>query len=120
EDGIRDDLVTGVQTCALPIFPPRELELLRAPEVELDVVLDGEAEAAVDLLGHRGDVAEGLTREQLRHRRQALDGPAGRAGPRRLVDQRLPAVDLRDRVRQVVRDGLERAERLVELLPRLR
>src|SRR5258708_19218508 len=22
EDGIRDDLVTGVQTCALPIFPP--------------------------------------------------------------------------------------------------
>src|SRR5258708_28181025 len=25
EDGIRDDLVTGVQTCALPIFPrPRQ------------------------------------------------------------------------------------------------
>src|SRR5207244_4639305 len=23
EDGIRDDLVTGVQTCALPIFEPR-------------------------------------------------------------------------------------------------
>src|SRR5258708_14899579 len=23
EDGIRDDLVTGVQTCALPISPPR-------------------------------------------------------------------------------------------------
>src|SRR5215216_2186867 len=23
EDGIRDDLVTGVQTCALPIWPPR-------------------------------------------------------------------------------------------------
>src|SRR3990170_6427002 len=23
EDGIRDDLVTGVQTCALPIYPPR-------------------------------------------------------------------------------------------------
>src|SRR5207244_9187128 len=22
EDGIRDDLVTGVQTCALPIYPP--------------------------------------------------------------------------------------------------
>ena len=22
EDGIRDDLVTGVQTCALPIFTP--------------------------------------------------------------------------------------------------
>src|SRR2546425_9545664 len=24
EDGIRDKLVTGVQTCALPIFPPQE------------------------------------------------------------------------------------------------
>src|SRR5258708_22928132 len=24
EDGIRDDLVTGVQTCALPIFPARD------------------------------------------------------------------------------------------------
>ena len=23
EDGIRDDLVTGVQTCALPIYPRR-------------------------------------------------------------------------------------------------
>src|SRR5207244_5947393 len=39
EDGIRDDLVTGVQTCALPIYSPRALrasgyrpfiELLRA------------------------------------------------------------------------------------------
>src|SRR5258708_14385935 len=28
EDGIRDDLVTGVQTCALPISPfPRRLQL---------------------------------------------------------------------------------------------
>src|SRR5258708_19437106 len=27
EDGIRDDLVTGVQTCALPIFELLELEL---------------------------------------------------------------------------------------------
>src|SRR5258708_17006333 len=25
EDGIRDDLVTGVQTCALPIFPRRRV-----------------------------------------------------------------------------------------------
>src|SRR5207244_10393389 len=27
EDGIRDDLVTGVQTCALPIFPDRAIEV---------------------------------------------------------------------------------------------
>src|SRR5258708_26637002 len=26
EDGIRDDLVTGVQTCALPIFPREVIE----------------------------------------------------------------------------------------------
>src|SRR5687767_15884954 len=26
EDGIRDKLVTGVQTCALPIFEPRRVE----------------------------------------------------------------------------------------------
>src|SRR6266853_1135736 len=30
EDGIRDLTVTGVQTCALPIFPERDLALLRA------------------------------------------------------------------------------------------
>src|SRR2546422_4780612 len=29
EDGIRDVAVTGVQTCALPICPRRDLELLR-------------------------------------------------------------------------------------------
>src|SRR5258708_7768733 len=28
EDGIRDDLVTGVQTCALPIYP--EVEILKS------------------------------------------------------------------------------------------
>src|SRR5258708_34254530 len=27
EDGIRDDLVTGVQTCALPIFDPDSLDV---------------------------------------------------------------------------------------------
>src|SRR5207244_10105119 len=29
EDGIRDDLVTGVQTCALPIWSSKSLEPLR-------------------------------------------------------------------------------------------
>src|SRR5947208_13461688 len=31
EDGIRDDLVTGVQTCALPISPPCAAPARRAP-----------------------------------------------------------------------------------------
>src|SRR5258708_14019359 len=30
EDGIRDDLVTGVQTCALPIYPVSDLAILKA------------------------------------------------------------------------------------------
>src|SRR5258708_34614062 len=34
EDGIRDDLVTGVQTCALPIYP--EVLLLDEPASALD------------------------------------------------------------------------------------
>src|SRR5439155_6451526 len=33
EDGIRDGHVTGVQTCALPIWPPRMS--VRAPELPL-------------------------------------------------------------------------------------
>src|SRR5207244_4996044 len=31
EDGIRDDLVTGVQTCALPIYPPFDFRPGREP-----------------------------------------------------------------------------------------
>src|SRR5258708_27934894 len=40
EDGIRDDLVTGVQTCALPISQPRQAaHQVRGlkPDVQLDV-----------------------------------------------------------------------------------
>src|SRR5258708_11387238 len=31
EDGIRDDLVTGVQTCALPIFPVLLRKIMEPP-----------------------------------------------------------------------------------------
>src|SRR4030095_8797979 len=57
----------------VPLVPPRELELLRAPEVHLDVVLDGEAVSAPDLLTRGGDVAVGLTGEELGHGREARD-----------------------------------------------
>src|SRR5260370_18807783 len=52
EDGIRDSSVTGVQTCALPIFPFDEI---------LDAVKDGNVEAG--LVIHEGQLtyeAEGL------------------------------------------------------------
>ena len=45
-----------------------------------------------------------------------LDVAALGARPRRLAHERLGAVDRGDRVGQVVRDRLERAERLVELV----
>src|SRR5687767_15223262 len=34
EDGIRDKLVTGVQTCALPILPRRRLPVRRRPRAD--------------------------------------------------------------------------------------
>src|SRR5438552_18951789 len=35
EDGIRDDLVTGVQTCALPIYRERRALLHRQPRADV-------------------------------------------------------------------------------------
>src|SRR5438067_7972957 len=38
EDGIRDRNVTGVQTCALPIFPPHAREVMARWNDELSVI----------------------------------------------------------------------------------
>src|SRR5258708_31574611 len=47
EDGIRDDLVTGVQTCALPICPPVvEAELRLVPPPGVLVMFTGQLELA--------------------------------------------------------------------------
>src|SRR5207244_9686143 len=50
EDGIRDDLVTGVQTCALPIYlmleQERFISYTRDVDSALDRVAAGEAQAA--------------------------------------------------------------------------
>src|SRR5687767_3742307 len=61
----------GHELLERPRVPPGDLELLRAAEVELDVVLDCEADAAPHLLTHRGDVPPRLAREELGHRREA-------------------------------------------------
>src|SRR5258708_15047622 len=53
EDGIRDDLVTGVQTCALPILPSldaaRTLALTARPDVKLARDAIAEAQARIAL-----------------------------------------------------------------------
>src|SRR5258708_13212779 len=60
EDGIRDDLVTGVQTCALPIWAPRTDPVRGPPRL---------------LLGARTRVAHGDALDQGRARlRLRLDG----------------------------------------------
>src|SRR5262249_7815123 len=66
------------QLLEVPVVPERELQLLRAPEEELDVVLGREADAAVHLLRHRGHVAVRLAGEELRHRRELRDRASGR------------------------------------------
>src|SRR5437762_12857676 len=59
EDGIRDTSVTGVQTCALPIYP-------FLPRPRLGVVrVDGEAEVAGGVVGARA-VARGGPRSEER------------------------------------------------------
>src|SRR5437667_9499732 len=61
EDTARDHLLEDA------VVPPRDLLGLGPAEVELDVVLHGEADTTEHLLRHRRDVAERLAREQLRH-----------------------------------------------------
>ena len=48
EDGIRDRLVTGVQTCALPIFDPK------APKPDLVIFLQASTEVLLERVSKRG------------------------------------------------------------------
>src|SRR5207244_5538137 len=61
EDGIRDDLVTGVQTCALPIFAlnfknPRAVELLLELVAKADLLIEGFRPGVTERLGLGPDV----------------------------------------------------------------
>src|SRR5687767_15185764 len=69
EDGIRDKLVTGVQTCALPIFSWSLLVSCKGSRDENPVCLDFHRGAADGRLRRRGNLkplffcaARGLTR----------------------------------------------------------
>src|SRR5256885_2352344 len=75
EDGIRDDKVTGVQTCALPIYPPDREELL----LSLETYLQAKRNIDVALAG-LVDPATGLhTRPALARRARELGALMSRA-----------------------------------------
>src|SRR5437588_10452440 len=73
--------VGGDQLLEVAVAPPRQLQLLGPPEVELDVVLQREADAPEDLLADRSHVAKRLTGEQLGHRREPADVATLGPGP---------------------------------------
>src|SRR5207245_5438988 len=64
DDGIRDATVTGVQTCALPIYPPRAGEL---------AVDDGRMRQVADELGDR-PVDRGQKLEEVAERGNGVVG----------------------------------------------
>src|SRR5258708_27663931 len=72
EDGIRDDLVTGVQTCALPIY---------APSLE-DYAADPMADGA------RSDTAPGMRRPRARRARDRGSPPPSLPWARRGRDRK--------------------------------
>src|ERR1700730_701218 len=99
----------------------QDLRALRPLEVEVGVVLPGEAEAAVDLdvLGGGVEVRVGAVRlGEARHNRELLVVLGG--GPRRVVRPRLRRLNLEQHVRALVLDGLERADGPPELHAHLR
>src|SRR5690606_39779258 len=83
EEGIRDFHVTGVQTCALPIYAHRERDALLdagadAVVVEVGAVRVGRLDTDAALPVHRGGLAEGadqrLADRSSEERRGGIEG----------------------------------------------
>src|SRR2546422_5654471 len=79
EDGIRDVAVTGVQTCALPIFDPVGMELLferflseargEWPDIDLDLPSGARREAVIQHVYQRyGRLGAGMTANVITYR----------------------------------------------------
>src|SRR5258708_40134567 len=71
EDGIRDDLVTGVQTCALPISPPREALARRVADALRAEIASGRLKPGIRLsnevaLAKALDISRPTLREAIR------------------------------------------------------
>src|SRR5690606_40560437 len=78
EDGIRDFHVTGVQTCALPIYAPARVDLERSGRHVLDGIpcTDGQPGRDVPAAGSCGKPRPGAT-------------PGGRGAPARSEERRV-------------------------------
>src|SRR5207244_9279276 len=102
EDGIRDDLVTGVQTCALPIW-----EALAIP-------LDGNADAAErdgisQTPGPEGRAARANIRQLLKDQIAALPDYYQAVFRLRAVDEQIGRASCRERESRA--EGAEREDR---------
>src|SRR3989441_9954525 len=102
EDGIRDKLVTGVQTCALPISPqPGQDDLVLAhrghPQGAARFFTDDTLHVGhVQLVAHARQVDE-----RLHHLRGALDGSHGSLQRERVAAQRHPHAEALGELDQV-------------------
>src|SRR2546426_8756215 len=109
--------VTHDQLAVVLGVAEERLQRLRALEVEVEVVLPGEADAAVDLDGVAADLARGIAHVGLADGR----GHGGVLGasverPRRVVHGRMRVLRRHQHLGAAVTDGLEGADRLAELV----
>src|SRR5207244_7791293 len=82
EDGIRDDLVTGVQTCALPIFPPKAQQA-SCPSRGPDIVLRGACRRRRERrVGRPSSAPASLSGGGCRDRKSVVKGESGVHGCR--------------------------------------
>src|SRR2546425_8894484 len=80
EDGIRDKLVTGVQTCALPISCPPSLAGLGVAALQVrEAGVDGPVDADPEAIGSRPVTRAGLA---------VVAGGGGKTAPGTLVHPR--------------------------------
>src|SRR5258708_39873060 len=88
EDGIRDDLVTGVQTCALPISITSGITMLSGTSVVTSISMPpagaglGMVKAIASCAPWRCTAAEGVTWQVMAPRRT---GPTSRSVPKPLT-----------------------------------
>src|SRR5256885_8642078 len=95
EDGIRDYKVTGVQTCALPIFPCAHAPAFRAarlpvarPAAAGASLLLRAARFASDRWPAQAGAGAAALRQRPRDRKRGVEGKSGDLGGRRIIKKK--------------------------------